>query len=207
MADSSGLRGRVFAALTGNNQADVSGKGDDVTGMLMAIGGPSSRTRSGIDLTQAAGSLGVSRRTVERWVKSAATGTGQRPSPTHSKALTGKARQAASTKAGRKAALSGVRAAKTFARGARISINGMQGPHAAGRDYLRERTTQLELDPEAVEAMLDAYEQGGEKAFTAWATNHWGVDGGDGAPAYLDDWRFESMNSVDLEGPYGGGWR
>ena len=207
MAGDAGLRGRIFAALTGNGQADVTGKGDDIRGMLMAVGGSSSKTRSGIDLTKAAGSLGVSRRTVERWVKTADTGTGQRPSPTHSKTLAGKARQAASTKAGRKAALSRVRAAKTFARGARISISGMQGPHAAGRDYLRSRTTQLELDPDAAEAMLNAYEQGGEKGFTAWATSHWGIDGGDGAPAYLDDWRFESMDNVDIEGPYGGGWR
>src|SRR5450759_5645794 len=74
------LRGKLFTALTGNSEADVTGKGD-VRGMLMAVGGSSSKTKSGIDLTKAAAKLGVSRRTVERWVKTAATGQGQRPSP------------------------------------------------------------------------------------------------------------------------------
>ena len=100
MAD---LRNTLFAVLTGR-QGDVSGKaGGDVRGMLMAVGGSSTRTKSGIDLTAAANKLGVSRRTVERWVKTAQTGTGQRPSAPHAKALAAKARQAATTKAGRKA--------------------------------------------------------------------------------------------------------
>ena len=100
MAD---LRTSLFSMLTGR-QADVSGQvGGDVRGMLMAVGGASSRTKSGIDLTRAAGKLGVSRRTVERWVKTAQTGSGQRPSSQHAKTLATKARQAATTKAGRKA--------------------------------------------------------------------------------------------------------
>ena len=93
----SDLRGKVFAALTGRH-ADVSGRTDgDIPGMLLAVGGPSSKTKSGIDLTKAAKALGVSRRTVERWVKTAKTGVGQRPSSPRAHILAPKSREAAAT--------------------------------------------------------------------------------------------------------------
>lgn len=198
MADD--LRNKLFTAITGR-KADVSGKaGGDLKGMLLAVGGSSARTRSGIDLTKAASKLGLSRRTVERWVKAADTGQGQRPSPKHAKSLATKARQAATTKAGRKAALAGSTLRKSIAsRGARISITGNQGPRAAGVDYLRFRTTMLELDPEDAAAMMNAWENGGEKGFVSWATNHWDRD-------YLADWRFDDVDGIDIERPHGGKW-
>ena len=195
------LRNRLFAALTGRD-ADVSGKpGGDLKGMLLAVGGSSTRTRSGIDLTRAAGRLGLSRRTLERWVKTTETGEGQRPSPAHAKSLAKKARQAATTKAGRKAALAGSTLRRSItARGARISISGDQGPRAAGRDYIRYRTTMLELDPGDAEAMMNAWENGGEKGFMSWATTHWDQD-------YLADWKFGEVDGIDVERPDGGRWR
>lgn len=198
MAD---LRSMIFSALTGRT-ADVSGKSDgDLRGMLMAVGGPSSKTRSGIDLTKAAQSLGVSRRTVERWVQTAQTGAGQRPSAPHATSLAKQARQAATTKAGRRAALATSTVRQAIAsRGARLTLTGTQGPHAAGQDYMRHRTTQLDLDPADAEAMLTAWENGGEKGFMSWATSHWGSE-------YLDDWKFGGVDDLDLERPYGGGWR
>lgn len=198
MAD---LRSKIFSALTGRT-ADVSGKtGGDLRGMLMAVGGPSSKTRSGIDLTNAARSLGVSRRTVERWVRTAQTGSGQRPSATHATSLAKQARQAATTKAGRRAALatSSMRQA-IGSRGARLTVDATQGPHAAGQDYMRRRVTQLDLDPADAEAMMTAWENGGEKGFMSWATSHWGSE-------YLDDWKFGSVEKIELERPYGGSWR
>lgn len=197
----SDLRGKLFAALTGQD-ADVSGKaGGSVRGMLLAVGGASRRTKSGIDLTKAANALGVSRRTAERWVKTEDTGTGQRPSAQHAKTLSTKARQAATTKAGRRAALAGSSIRQAIAsRGARLAITGSQGPHAAGQDYMRPRTTLLELDPADAEAMMNAWENGGEKGFMSWATGHWGNE-------YLPDWKFETVDAIDVERPYGGGWR
>lgn len=198
MAD---LRSTVFRALTGRN-ADVSGKSaGDIKGMLLAVGGSSSKTKSGIDLTKAAESMGVSRRTVERWVKAAETGTGQRPTPEHAKTLATKSRQAATTKAGRKAALaaSPLRQDVT-SRGARLSITGNQGPHSLTLGYARHRTTQLDLDPADAEAMMNAWENGGDKGFMSWATTQWGQD-------YLDDWKFGDVEAIELERPYGGQWR
>lgn len=199
MADRTGLRGVLFSALTGN-RGDVSGKGQDVKGMLLAVGGPSRRTRSGIDLTAAADKLGVTRRTVERWLRSGQPG-GQRPSQHHAKALAKAARQAATTRAGRKAGVAGLRSkvARSTA-GVRLSIGGTQGPTAQGRTYTRPRLTQLDLDQQDALAMLDAYERGGDKGFMSWATQHWGQE-------YLDDWAFQSVDEVRVEGVNRGAWQ
>lgn len=197
------LRSTIFSALTGR-AADVSGKADgDLHGMLMAVGGPSSKTKSGIDLTRAAKALGVSRRTVERWAQTAKTGTGQRPSAPHAKALSTKARQAATTKAGRRAALARSNLRKQVtARGARITISGDQGPFI-GRDYRRRRSTTLDLDPDQAAAMMDAFEDGGEKGFMAWANEFWGEE-------YVSDWTFstepDGIDAIDIEPPGRGSW-
>lgn len=194
----SDLRGKIFTALTGRH-ADVSGKTDgDLAGMLLAVGGPSSNTQSGVDLTKAAKALGVSRRTVERWMKTSQTGTGQHPSPGHAKTLAAKSRQAATTKAGRLAALGGGQ--PIGPRGARVSITGVQGPVAAGKTYLRFRTTQLDLDPADAQAMIDAWVQGGDKGFMTWAKNHWDAE-------YVPDWDFSTVDQLDVQGPFGGVWR
>jgi transposase-like protein len=189
-----GLRNRLFAALSGISGADVSGQGEDLRGMLLAVGGPSSKTRSGIDLTKAAAQLGVSRRTCERWVQTAAAGQGQRPSASHARTLTRKARQAASTKAGRRTAVQAMRERQVYSRGARLSIRGRQGPARAGKNYQRDRLTQLDLDPADAEAMLAAYEQGGDRGFLDWATATWDQQ-------YLDDWGFQTIEEIDIQPP------
>jgi transposase-like protein len=194
------LRQKLFTALTGQ-AADVRGDpGGDVRGMLLAVGGASTKTHSGIDLTRAARSLGVSRRTVERWVRTAQTGTGQRPSPSHAQALARQARQAASTRRGRAAAVSASGIGRAAARGARLSITALQGPHSLQPPYGRRRTTQMDLDPAAAAGMLSAWEAGGEKGFMAWATSHWGEN-------YVDEWRFGDVSDITVEQPFGGDWR
>lgn len=196
----SALRNRLFAALSGIRGADVTGQGEDLRGMLLAVGGPSSKTRSGIDLTKAAAQLGVSRRTCERWVRTAATGQGQRPSAGHAKTLTRKARQAASTQAGRRAAVQAVRKRQVYNRGARLAIRGRQGPARAGKSYQRDRVTQVALDPADAEAMLAAYEQGGDRGFIDWATATWDQQ-------YLDDWGFQTVEEIEILSPTRGGWQ
>lgn len=199
MADD--LRSTIFSAITGHD-SDVSGKADgDIAGMLMAVGGASSKTKSGIDLTRAAEVLDVSRRTVERWVKTSQTGTGQRPSAGHAKTLATKSRQAATTKKGRKAAAAALRK-HVSAKGARIAVTGYQGPHI-GKDYRRHRTTTLDLDPDQAGAMMDAFEEGGEKGFMTWATEFWGEE-------YVSDWTFSSepggIDSIDIDPPGRSSW-
>mgnify|MGYP001367898286 CR=1 FL=1 len=190
----SSLRNTVFRAITGLKQADVSGSPDgDVKGMLLSVGGASSRTKSGIDLSRAAQALGVSRRTVERWVRTADTGRGQRPSAEHAKALAAKARQAASTKAGRRQLVKRLgMVEKVTAQGVTVTIAGEQGPR--NRDYMRPRTVQRDVYGEDAAQMVQAWQDGGEKGFVAWATEFWGND-------YVPEWRFETIEAVDIEIP------
>ena len=186
------LRATLFEALTGQRGADVTGRGD-LLAQLRTIGGSSPRTRSGIDLTRAATRLGCSRRTVERWVRTATTGTGQRPSKDLAQKLARRARQAASTKAGRRAALQAPRAGVGPA-GKRVTISGPQGPRRAGTDYLRDRDTVLTLTPDQARAMFDAYEQGGDQGWLDWARQHWDTN-------YLDDWQIVDVTSLSIDNP------
>lgn len=182
----------LFEAFANTDSTDTTGSGEDLLGMLRAIGGTSNRTKSGIDLTRVAQRMGVSRRTVERWAKSGETGQGQRPSADHFKSLTRRSRQAASTQRGRKTTVrtSGVRA--SLAKGASVAIKATQGPTAAGQEYRRPRTTAVDLTPEEAQAMVDAYEQGGQKGFLGWATNHWDTE-------YLDGWGFDPEEPVFVD--------
>ena len=197
-AQDSGLRQRLFAALTGSN-GDVSGQGQNLRGMLEAIGGKSSKTRSGIDLSTAAARLKVSRRTVERWVKADETGLGQRPKPQSMKALQRMSRQAASTKAGRARAAREV-AKRMSSAGSRLTITGDQGPPDGRVRYKRVRTTILEIGPDDATSMLDAWVQGGEKGFLGWAEQYWDEN-------YVDEWEFDSIDTIDVRSEMGGEWR
>ncbi len=187
----SDLRSKLFNALTGG-EADVSGQpGGDLAGMLMAVGGRSDRTRSGIDLTKAAAALGVSRRTVERWAKTAETGTGQRPSAAHAKTLASRARQMATTKRGRRAAVTR-QAPLPRGAGAQIQITGVQGPPDPQRKgYRRLRTTQIDLTPDEAQDMIDAWVDGGDKGLMTWFTGKWDA-------YYVPDWEFETLDGIDI---------
>ncbi len=189
----------LFEAFADTDRTETSGAGQDLLGMLRTVGGASSRTRSGIDLTKVAQRMKVSRRTVERWARAGETGQGQRPSAEHFKGLTRRSRQASTTQRGRKATVrnSGLRG--SFSAGASVTIKANQGPTAAGKEYRRLRTTNQDLDPEEAQAMIDAWEQGGEKGFLAWASNRW--DSG-----YLEGWGFDSSEgiSIDIQQPPAG---
>lgn len=192
-----GLRNTVFGALTGIS-GDVSGdRGGNLRDMLMAIGGPA-RTKSGINLTEVAKELGVTRRTVERWVTTDGSERGK-PKAVTLVAVATKSRQAATTQRGRAKALgrmrggtgagSGGAAISTY--GAKLTVRAHQGVVAGGREYLRDRTISMALDPEAVEAMQAAYAQGGDKAFLAWAENHADM-------TYAAGWGIDRIDSLDL---------
>lgn len=181
----SAARGLIFEAISGVQGAGVTPTKDtDVRDMLRAVGGTSAKTRSGIDLSAAAKALKVSRRTVERWVKSAETGTGQRPSAVHHKQLVRRARQQASTRAGRRRTLSASPQMQSMARkGGRIHLDAFQGPR--DRKYRRQRTVVWDLSPEDAQEMMGAYEKDGEQGLSSWAaswadTNYvdgWGIEG------------------------------
>lgn len=207
------VRDELFRKLTGLTDADVSsGGGGSLRGRLLAVGGASTTTKSGINLTRAAEVLKVSRRTVERWVRAADTGSGQRPSAEHAKLLATKARQAATTQAGRKATLGQsplvqqMRAKSVV----QVKVKAFQGPAAAplpgeplDTSYMRDRSTMVKIEgAEQIQQMLDAYAQHGDKGFLDWMQTTWGGGpGGEPVALYLSDWKFSEIDSIDFDFP------
>lgn len=178
------VRNTIFNAVTGRT-GDVSGTvGGSLTDKLVAAFGPGPRGAV-VNARAAAKALGVTPRTVQRWVK----GEIRTPKPGHAKALTKMARQAASTRAGRKAALAAARGDRASRYGATLRVRGEQGP----RDYERYgRTVSLDLDPSQVQAMRDAYEAGGDKAMMDWTTAEMDQN-------YVADWNIVSLTDIQFD--------
>src|SRR5699024_3290493 len=175
------FHGALRTALTGRS----SQSGSSLRDKLLLIGGASKRTKTGVDHARAAAKLGVSTTTVRRWLTAEGR---QRPSVANQRKIGKSARSAGRTKAGRAAMLAGQRN-----QGKRkvVDIQAFQGPMRGTTEYHRMRSTQLVLDPDDVEAMLDAYENGGEAGFQSWATQHWGQN-------YLEDWGFSDWYGVEV---------
>lgn len=187
----------LFARLTGTSRdVDVSGTGDNITGMLMAVGGESKRSSSGINITAAARKLGVHPTTVRRWIKGAQGEVGgSKPRGDHLKSLRRKSKQTTSTKAGRAQVAAAARA-RYAGQHLKLQITGRQGIAAGGASYLRHTTTEQDLDPEQFERLINAYEAGGDKAVAAEITRIW--QGDDTRYGYHEDWGFESMDRFDF---------
>ncbi len=186
------LRQTLFGALTGR-AGEVTGRPDgDLRAMLQGAFGEG-RRRGGVDTRAAAQGLGVTQRTVQRWL----AGTGRQrhgASPEHLKAIASRARQAASTQKGRRTAMAAARRGPLTRNGARLTVRGQQGPLRAGKEYRRMRRLDLDLQPEDVEALMSAYERGGDKAFVAWLEGHADAE-------YVADWGFDSVEDLELRDP------
>lgn len=177
-----GLRQKLFGAMTGRG-GNVAG-GGSLTDKLVAAFGPGKRGAA-VDVRAAAKGLGVTPRTVQRWV----SGQIRSPKPGHAKQLDKMARQAATTKAGRRAALAAVRGDRASRFGATLDLQGTQGP----TDYERpKRRTRLDLTGADVDDMRDAYEAGGDQGLVSWA-NGW-LD-----QNYVDDWNIERIDDWGVD--------
>lgn len=198
-----GRRGSVFTGVTGRTGADVSGTvgaTPDVRGMLRAAYGPG--PRSDVNTAAAAKNLGVSKRTVERWLaKSDASSRISRPKAETLKKLAKAARQAATTKSGRKRAMKAMRASKEGKRltqhGGRVRVTGVQGVYGNSQYYVRYRSvafppTQAGMSPAEIESLWAAYEQGGDKGASEWLASY-------GDQHYAHGWSFESIASIEYE--------
>ncbi len=178
-----GLRQRLFGALTGR-AGDVTGAaGGSITDKLAAAFGPGKRGAA-VNVQAAAKALGVTPRTVQRWI----SGQIRNPKPGHSRDLTRMARQAATTKAGRRAALAATRGDRASRYGATLRIQGTQGP----MDYERpKRWANLDLTGDDIDAMRAAYEDGGDKGLMSW-TQGW-LD-----QNYVEDWNIQTLDDWDI---------
>lgn len=184
------IRSTLFTGMTGRKDADVSGKGDPASlkGALLAAYGPGKRTE--IDTRAAAQDLGVSIRTVQRWLAPEGKQRISAPKPETMGKIATRARQAATTQAGRRSAVGSFRTSSAgsglLKRGGYINIDGVQGPSS----YERDRAITLELTPEQADALLTAYEQGGDKAALSIINGH--------ANNYVAGWSVLDLSDVKM---------
>ncbi len=186
----------LFQSLTGRAGADVSGSPEgNLRGMLLAAFGPSRRDSSRPDTRTAAKSLGVSQRTVERWLADPGK-QHYRPRAASLEKVTKRARQASSTKRGRERAVRQARQAGVgHPEGARVSITGDQGPE---KQYARFRSTNFDLDdPGLSDGFVQAYIDGGDQGAMGYLR-----DNADAAYG-MDRWHFGSLDDVSVQGEYG----
>ncbi len=173
----------LFEALTGNKGVNLGG--GDVTGMLRTVYGVMRGDDIKIDTREAARRLGVSQRTIQRWIK----GTNA-PSADHAKKLRTRSRQAATTKRGRARALRRTLGDRQFeTKGAQVRVQGHQGP----QDYARDRSSQLTLSPEEYQGVLAAYAEGGDGAVLDYLEAVYG-------DKYVDNWKFGEISGFRLDG-------
>lgn len=192
----------LFAALTGREAP--AGEGRIAAALRTAYG---ERGDGRPDTTVAARRLGVSTRTVRRWLQQEREGL--TPASTNVTRLEVAARRARTTRRGRAAALRARRAAdapaptaapRSRGRGAptpalpkvkAVSVTGSQGPVGAGNNsYKRYRTIRLSLSDSDNQAMLDAYERGGDAGFAQWLT--------DRSQGYVSGWQFDDVSDLTL---------
>lgn len=181
-------RGLFFNAFTGRG-GDVSGQGSgNIREKLQAAFG--TNRRGSVDTKTAAQKLGVSQRTVQRWITTSGKET-NRPSAKHLKTINDRSRQAATTKRGRRAIVNDLKAKNT--RGKYVSIGAMQGPRKAGTEYFRDRDVTLPgpLTPQDTNMLLDAWAEGGDEAATQHLRDLYG-------DRYLDDWDFGEIYDINL---------
>ncbi|GAB4590026.1 terminal protein [Nocardia sp. IFM 10818] len=198
-----GRRSPMFEGLTGRSGSDVTGNASatpDLRGMLRAAYGPG--PRSDVNTAAAAKGLGVSKRTVERWLaKPSAASKISKPKADTMAKLTKASRQSATTKAGRQRAMKTMRDSaegKRLAKhGGRIRVTGVQGVQGNTSYYVRYRSvafppTQAGMSPDDIAALQDAYVQGGDKGASEWLTQY-------ARENYTSGWSFESIDSIGFE--------
>ena len=187
------VRGPVFESLTGRPAEGVTGTGS-VRSMLIAAFG-AGRGKTGVNTSAAAAEFNVSARTVQRWV----AGEGKQrivPKGDRLAAIGKAARQAASTQQGRRrASQQGRQQAVAAARRGKpnqtvpMYVSGVQGMGYPGGD--RQRTCPVNMTPEQIEALYEAYERTGDAGAVAFIESRYNAN-------YVAGWQMETIDSISF---------
>lgn len=171
----------MFSALTGRPAA---GRGDSIRAQLITAFGASRRDPDRPDTAAAAKALGVSQRSVQRWV------AGQGISPQHTRAVSTRARQAMSTKRGRARAIAAGGSGRPPGRsGQGLIIGGVQGVKSSIADNYRDRETAVRLSDEDLAGLQAAWVEHGDTGAAAWMHQHWDSH-------YVSGWHFSEIDDV-----------
>lgn len=192
----------LFSTLLGRPAADISGSTTgDLRGQLIAAFGPAKRTPKGEptrpNVQAAAKGLGVTERTVQRWL---ADPTKQHYTPRKATAekIATTARKAVSTKRGRQRAVRQAKESKTGAASnaeGRLTVTGEQGPEEG---YARMRTVNFDVPFDLYDEMIDSFVQDGEPGVMDFLRDNIDV-------IYaMGSWYFGTLESVTIHGAFGG---
>lgn len=194
-ADKAATRRALFEGLTGRTDHSFDRTSpEDVESMLMTRFAYVYRGEERVNTADAAKFLGVSRRTVQKYLKQ---GFVPEKSPSYRK-LRLAVRQQVTRKAGRQAITTQARqrAAEAIQQtgGVRLSVYGMQGPPPSSKEDLRRmRNAYHEISGDQFEQMLTAYDEGGEQAMQSWLQGTFAGEGG-----YLPDWTISSIERIEI---------
>lgn len=177
--------------ISGRREAD-SAEGSSMRGMLQAVFGRGPRGGA-VNARAAAQSLGVSAGTVRRW----AAGT-QQPSPGRLATIRQAARRVTTTKRGRQSATAdfrrGAQGSQALRGGSKIWVSGEQGVGGYEQGYARDRRVATDISPSEIEAMLRAYEDGGDGALRDWMRGFFD-------DKYVDGWDFVTIDDFGIGTP------
>ena len=136
---------------------------------------------------------GVSPGTVRRW----AAGT-QKPSPGRLAAIRQAARRTTTTKRGRRGATADFRTSaqgsQALRGGSKIWVSGEQGVGGYDQGYARDRRVATDISPSEIEAMLRAYEDGGDSGLRDWMRQFFD-------DKYVDGWDFVTIDDFGIGTP------
>jgi hypothetical protein len=180
-----------YRRISGRRDAD-SAEGASVRGMLAAVFGRGPRGGA-VDARAAAHSLGVAPGTVRRW----AAGT-QQPAPGRLAAIRQAAKRVTSTKRGRRSATAGFRTSapgsQALRGGSKIWVSGEQGVGGYEQGYARDRRVATDISPDEIEAMLRAYEDGGNSGLRDWMKQFFD-------DKYVAGWDFVTIDDFGIGTP------
>lgn len=179
-------RNTLFQAFTGRSGAQTSGKAPgDVRGMLNTLYGTSRQGHAAVDTRAAAKGLGVSQRTVQRWLKN-----DSKPAGENLAKLAKKSRQAATTKRGRAQAVRRTSNALYRKNGVKVEVRGWQGP-TNDPEYKRNRRATQNISPEQYEQLMNAYAEAGDEGAMAYLEGVF-------HEKYVNDWQFNTVDGFSL---------
>jgi transcriptional regulator with XRE-family HTH domain len=180
-----------FQRISGRREAD-SAEGGSIRGMLQAAFGRGPRGAA-VNAVAAAKRLGVSAGTVRRW----AAGT-QQPAPGRLASIRTAARRVSSTKRGRRTATADFRTsaagAQALRTGTKIWISGEQGVGGYEQGYARDRRIATDISPDDIQALLAAYEQGGDAGLREWLKGFLDAN-------YVAGWDFVTIDDFGFGNP------
>jgi hypothetical protein len=176
-------RNAVFQFMTGQDYTKVTESPRNMLRFLYA----GKTDRHPIDTKTAAARLGVSQRTVQRWIKG-----DSKPRPEIEKKLNDRTRQSVTTKRGRARLVKQAKAAAPTGRRTLI-VHGLQGLSSDPNDmsYNRNGNSNIHLSDEEQQALIDAWGEGGDNGALRYLEGVYDQPG-----RYEPGWRFHGVDGM-----------